>query len=182
MTIRDWPKWKTGTAIALALLLIADVALGIFVWQMARERPEMMRQRLDRLEMQAKLFRADVTRGEKIRASLPQVGKDCDTFYQQSFLDASTGYSQIDSDLGAIATKAGVRTSGFTYAQKPVKDRGVTEVSIATSLDADYPQILQFIEGIERSKNFYLLDDLRLDSAKAGEIRLELKLHTFFRT
>jgi len=117
-----------------------------------------------------------------LRASLPQAGKDCDAFYQQSFLDSPTGYSQIESDLDGIATKAGVRISGFTFKQKELKDRGVTEIQITTNLDADYPAIIQFINGLERSKNFYLLDSLRLASATSGGIRLDLDLHTYFRT
>jgi len=109
------------------------------------------------------------------------VGSECDTFYRESFLDASTGYSRIETDLGAIAAEAGVRTSGFGFKETPVKDRGVTEISIATTVDADYPAIVQFINGLERSKNFYLLDGLQLATA-AGGIRLELSLHTYFRT
>jgi hypothetical protein len=75
-----------------------------------------------------------------------------------------------------------VKTPGFSFRQKDVKDRGVTEISISTSVDADYPAVIQFINGLERSKNFYLVDDLRLGSATAGAIRLEIQLHTYFRT
>lgn len=178
----DWQHWKKRTAIALAILLAADVALAGFLWAAARQGPQAMRARRDRLAAQAKLLRADVDRGEKVRASLPQAGEDCDAFYHRAFLDSSTGYSQVVADLSAIASKAGVRTSGLTFKQQAIKDRGVTEVSISTNVEADYPAVIQFINGLERSKNFYLLDDLKLAAATAGGIRLELELHTFFRT
>lgn len=177
----NWRSWKKWTGIALAGLLAVDLALLSFLWQASREGPQAMRARRDRLAVQAKLLRADVDRGEKVRASLPQAGKDCDTFYHQAFLDASTGYSQIEADLGAIASKAGVRTSGFSFKQKEIKDRGVTEIGISTNVEADYPAVIQFINGLERSKNFYLLDGLQLASATAGGIRLELELHSYFR-
>ena len=177
----DWQRWKKWTGIALGVLLAADLGLGSFLWAAAREGPQAMRARRDRLEVQAKLLRADLDRGEKIRRSLPQAGKECEDFYQQAFLDASTGYSRIEADLSSIASKAGVRTSGFAFKQKEVKDRGVTEISIGTSVDADYPAVIQFINGLERSKNFYLLDGLQLASASAGAIRLQLQLHTYFR-
>ena len=141
-----------------------------------------MRAERDRVAIQAKLLRADVDRGDKIRASLPQAGKDCDTFYRESFLDGPSGYSQVETDLGAIASQAGVKTSGFTFKQKEIPDRGVTEVSITTGLEADYPAVIKFINGLERSKNFYLLDGLHLAKADTGGIRLELELHTYFRT
>jgi hypothetical protein len=63
-----------------------------------------------------------------------------------------------------------------------VKGRGVTEISIGTSVEADYPAVIQFINGLERSKYFYLLDDLQLGSASSGAIRLQIGLHTYFRT
>jgi Type II secretion system (T2SS), protein M subtype b len=177
----DWQRWKKWTGISLAFLLFVDLALASFLWAAAREGPQAMRARRDHLAAQAKLLRADVDRGEKVRASLPQAGRDCEAFYHQTFLDASTGYSQIEGDLSAIASKAGVRTSGITFKQKEIKDRGVVEISIGTSVEADYPAVIQFINGLERSKNFYLLDGLHLASATAGAIRLQLELHTYFR-
>ena len=177
----DWQRWKKWVGIALCVLLAADLGLASFLWAAAREGPQAMRARRDRLASQAKLLRADLDRGEKIRTSLPQAGKDCEAFYRKAFLDSSTGYSQIEADLSAIASKAGVKASGFTFKQKDVKDRGVTEISISTNVEADYPAVIQFINGIERSKNFYLLDGLHLASATAGGIRLELQLHTYFR-
>jgi Type II secretion system (T2SS), protein M subtype b len=179
---RNRPSWKMWTGIALALLLTADIGLAAFLWQTARQGPTEMRAQRDSLALQAKLLRADVARGGDIRTSLPQVKKDCDSFYRRSFLDASTGYSDIEADLDAIATKAGVKTSGFKFRQKEVKGRGVTEISVTTSVDADYPSVMEFINGLERSKNFYLLDQLSLTSASAGTIRLQIGLHTYFRT
>ncbi|HVB55803.1 MAG TPA: GspMb/PilO family protein [Candidatus Acidoferrales bacterium] len=177
-----WPAWKMWTSIALALLLAADVGLGVFLWQTARQAPAQMRSQRALLATQAKLLKADVVRGEKIRGSLPLVKNDCDSFYRQSFLDATTGYSGIESDLDSIAAKAGVKTSGFKFDQKEVKGRGVAEISVTTSVEADYPSLMEFIDGLERSRNFYLLDQLSLTSATAGAIRLQVGLHTYFRT
>jgi hypothetical protein len=180
--IKNLKTWKLLTIAALAVLLGADLGLGVFLWQFASRDPESLRSERDRMVLQAKLLRSDVERGEKIRASLPQIGRDCDTFYRDSFLSVSTGYSDIESDLDKIAAQSGVRTSGFSFKERPVKDRGVTEIDISTSLDADYPSIIRFINGIEKSKNFYLLDGLHLATATTAAIRLELELHTYFRT
>jgi hypothetical protein len=183
MTMKTaWQGWKLWIGIALGVVLALDLALAVFLWRVSLQQPQELRTQRDSLTLQAKKLRADVERGEKIRASLPQAGKDCDAFYQQSFLDSPTGYSRIESDLDAIATKSGVKISGFTFKQKELKDRGVTEIEITTDLDADYPAVIQFINGLERSKNFYLLDSLHLASATTGGIRLDLDLHTYFRT
>jgi len=171
-----------SVGVALALVLAADLALAGYLWRASYQEPLALRGQRDLLALQAKKLKADVDRGEKIRASLPQAGKDCDAFYQQSFLDSPTGYSRIESDLGEIATKSGVKISGYTFKQKEIKNRGVTEIQITTDVDADYPAVIQFINGLERSKNFYLLDSLHLSSVSTGGIRLNIDLHTYFRT
>jgi hypothetical protein len=113
---------------------------------------------------------------------MPQVGRECDAFYQKAFFDSTTGYSRIESDLNAISREAGVQTSGLKFKQKAVKNRGVTEIDISTKVTADYPSLIRFINGIERSQDFYLLDGLALHSAASGMVDLDLSLHTFFRT
>jgi type II secretion system (T2SS) protein M len=175
-------RWKQLTWVALGLLLVADLGLAGFLWVSAREGPQAMRTRRDRLAMQARLLRSDVQRGEKVRAELPQAGKDCDAFYHKTFMNAATAYSQVEADLTAIAAKAGVKTSELTFKPKEIKDRGVTEIQISTSLDADYPAVIKFIDELERSTDFYLLDSLQLTSATPGSIKLGLQLHTYFRS
>ena len=140
-TSRGSQNWKRWIRIALAVPLVLDLGLALYLWQGGRGNPREIRAEVARQTTEAKLFRADVDRGERIRASLPQAGKDAESFYQQSFLDASTGYSRIESDLGAIAAQAGVRTSGFAFKQKATTEAGVTQISITTSLQADYPAI-----------------------------------------
>ncbi|MGD0544924.1 MAG: hypothetical protein ABSB65_10975 [Candidatus Acidiferrales bacterium] len=181
-TTRPWDTWKKIILSALSLLLLADLALVFVMWQASREGVDSMRAQRTRLETQAKLLKADVARGDKIRASLPTVGKDCDAFYHDAFLDSSTGYSDIESDLGNIAVKSGLRVGGLTLNQKEVKGRGVTLITISESVDGDYPAIIKFINGLERSKYFYLLNNLQLDTSNLGGIRLRLELRTYFRT
>jgi hypothetical protein len=181
MTKLSWQTWQKWAAGAVALVLLVDVGLIAFLWSNSRQDRGDLAAERHRLSAEAKLLQADVNRGEGIRQSLPAVGKESDGFYRESFLDGSTGYSEIESDLGGIAAKSGVHTSGFTFKQTPIANRGVTEISIATSVAADYPAIIQFINGLERSKNFYLLDNLRLASAAPGSIHLDLALHTYFR-
>ncbi len=176
-----WPAWRIATAALLGVLLVGDGALGVFLWQTLRETPEELTANRDRLAAEAKLLDADVARGQKIRASLAQVGSDCDDFYKKSFLDSATVYSAIDTDIAEIAAKSGVKTSGFTFKRSDIKDRGVAELAIDTAVDGNYSSLLKFINGIERSKNFYFLNGLQLGSAGPGGIRLQIELHTYFR-
>jgi hypothetical protein len=63
-----------------------------------------------------------------------------------------------------------------------VKGRGVDQITIKASVQGGYLGLIQFVNGLERSKKFYLLDDLHLDSSNTGEVRLNLELRTYFGT
>ncbi len=175
-------SWKKWIGAGVALLLLADLALGVFLWQNSRDSEQSRRAEREKLALKAKLMNADVKRTEQIRGALPQVGKDCADFYQKTFPDAANGYSAIESDLDAIALHAGLKTSGVSFKPTELSDRGVTQLEITTQVSGDYLSVIRFINGLEVSKNFYLLNDLALDSASTGGIRLQLKLHTYFRT
>mgnify|MGYP001608520988 FL=1 len=65
--------------------------------------------------------------------------------------------------------------------ERPLETRGVTEVTVSATVEGDYVSVVRFINGLERSDNFYLLDSLGLASSTGGSIKLNLQLRTYFR-
>jgi len=173
--------WKIAVMAALGLLLVVDAGLAVLLWQLRQSDPAELRAAHAALETKAKLLRADIARGQSIQKNMPAVGKEADAFYQDEIPRAGKGYSGIVSDLGEIATKSGLTTSATAFHEAQVKGRGVTEIGIADSVEGNYTSVLQFISGLERSKNFYLLDDLSMDRAESGHLHLTLDLRTYFR-
>jgi Tfp pilus assembly protein PilO len=179
---KKFAPWKIGAMVAVGLLVLADVALCGVLWQLGREAPEDMKAQRTQLANTAAQLEKDVARGERIRSELGQVGKNSDDFYQTSFMDSRDVYSTVDADIATIATKAGVKTAGFQFHSNPVANRNVAQLDITMTVDGDYPALLQFVNGIERSKNFYFLNQLQLASSAPNGIRLQLDLHTYYRT
>ena len=182
MKTRNRNRWKIWVGAALGVLLLADLALVYVLWQFAQSGPDAMRMEHARLQSESRLLKADVNRAQAIRTHLPDVGQQCDRFYKDEFLPVSTGYSDVLSDLGAIAGKAGLQTSGITFRQKAIPARGVTEIGITADVEGDYSSIIQFIDGLEQSKKLYLVDNLKLSSQNANHIRLNLEIRTYFRS
>ena len=187
----SWQLLKKVIIGALVILLVADLGLLYVRWQNSRENEAAMRAERDRLQLTAKALKGDVERGQRIRESLSGVTKEYDSFYKTDFESAADGYSKIEGDLDAIALKAAVKSSGVSFEQKEVKGRGVDEIKISDTVEGDYSSIIKFISGLEQSRYFYLLSDLKLDSdlsaaqgsANPGAlIRLHLELRTYFRS
>ncbi len=174
--------WKRVVLAGLAALGLVDLGLGILLWQLRQTDPtDLSRQRTE-LQIKAKLLKADVARGEAIRKEMPKVGEQAKDFYEQELPQSTAGYSSLVADLGEIANKSGLRTSSTAFQDHELKDRGVTEIQIQETVEGDYASVLKYIEGLERSKNFYLLSDLGLDSSETGTLHLKLLLKTYFRT
>ena len=58
----------------------------------------------------------------------------------------------------------------------------MVEIEISTVVDGDYASLVRFINGLEHSNNFYVLDNLALAAGSAGVLKLNLQLRTYFRS
>jgi Tfp pilus assembly protein PilO len=174
--------WKRVVLAGLGALVVVDLGLAILLWQLRQTDPTDLSRQRTALETKSKLLKADVARGEAIRKEMPKVGDQAGEFYTQQLPAATAGYSSLVADLGEIANKSGLKTASISFQDHELKDRGVTEIAIQETVEGDYSSVLKYIQGLERSRNFYLLSDLGLDSSETGTLHLKLVLKTYFRT
>jgi hypothetical protein len=167
----------------LAAVLVADLALVAVNWKMAAA-PGDSDDELRLLRQQRALLGADIARAKKIRADLPDIQRNATTFFQQAITPAQSGYSGLIDNFGALAHTAGVRTSNTTYREGAPDKRGVVQVEIVATVSGDYPNIVRFINALEHSDTFYVLDSLSLGAGTGtgGGLGLNLHLRTYFRT
>ncbi|HEV8383483.1 MAG TPA: type 4a pilus biogenesis protein PilO [Candidatus Acidoferrales bacterium] len=178
---RNSRQWKRWVRIALAVVLAADALLVYANWSATDPAARAAAARLEKLHEEHGLLKADVERVSAIRDHLSEVQRDADHFYSQEFLPAGMGYSSIISDLGKISKSSGLGTSNVQFKERPLETRGVTEITVTATVEGQYVSLVRFINGLERSSNFYLLDNLTLASSTGGNIKLNLQLRTYFR-
>ncbi len=89
-------------------------------------------------------------------------------------------YSAIESQIDDLQVKSGVRLSRLQYAQgKP--DNGLTEITMDAGISGDYPQIMRFVNSLERDKNFFLIRAMQLTGQQGGQVNLRLRVSTWLR-
>jgi Tfp pilus assembly protein PilO len=179
---RPMEKVKRWVRNVVAALLAADVLLLGVVWYYAIEHPEAEKRSLERLRQENKKLGADVRRATTFREELPDVQKNCESFLRDTLLVSSSGYSSIVADLGKIAADAGLPPGAIGFKQKPADKQGIIEVEVTATEDGPYVSLVKFVNGLERSKNLYLLDSMSLNSGHDRGIRLNLVLRTYFRS
>ena len=96
-------------------------------------------------------------------------------FYDQRLPAA---YSTISGAIGDLASKNNVHLTRISYVQTPALS-GLAEVRMDASLSGEYAPLMHLINGLERSKIFFLIDGLTLTGQQGGLVNLRLRLTTY---
>lgn len=182
---RDFTTRRRTILGVLILLLVADLALGAYSVQLSYA-PRISWEKTARDVLQLKLLQKNIEEAQKIKEEMPKTQSDCQNF-EQSLLPAGTGYSSVSSELGAIAKKSGVRLEALSFKPTAIPERGMTEMAIESTINGDYRNAIEFLNGLQRSANIYEVESLSLATEKSAQgpanvIKLELHLKTYFRT
>src|SRR5215472_9283050 len=141
----------------LIVILAADVALLGIEWKL-NGSPHVSASELGRLEALEKQYRADNARLEQFKTELPADEKQWDEFFTTHFHPAGAGYSAISEDLGDLSRKSGLQSDSIGFHQHTPDARGLMQVDITTAVEGNYDSLIQFLDKLEHSDNFYVLD------------------------
>ena len=67
------------------------------------------------------------------------------------------------------------------YKEEDPQTSGTVPVSIEATFSGDYLQLVRFVNALERSRLFYIVDSINLAGESAGPVRLDVKLHGYLK-
>jgi hypothetical protein len=180
---RDFKVKKRLIVLVLVLLIGADVTLGVYTWNLASAQSA--QQELALLMRNRDLLKKDIQRAQDIRRRIPAIQKDCDAF-EHSLFPESSGYSSISAELSSLAAKSGLRLNSSNFNPQSVKGRDLTQLKIDAQVTGDYRGVVRFLNGLQRSENFYAVDGLSARSAAQaqgpkGALQVTVHIKTYFR-
>jgi hypothetical protein len=182
---RDFIWQKRIILLGVVLLVLADIVFAAYSWQLA-SAPHSPQKQLAVETKQRDLLKKSIDSAQKIRDNIPAIQKDCEHF-ERSLFPASAGYSAVRSELGEAAKKSGIYIEDMSFKQAEILSRGMTEVTIDTTVNGDYKSVIGFLNRVQRSANLYSVDALTLNTENANQataniIKVALHLRTYFRT
>lgn len=167
--LREIFRIRRGTIILLACLLLLDIVLYGVV---SHQGPRLG-------ELQSKL-------AEKSRQAAAGTARDAATVYRQGTADLKTFRDRIPAkrdfartlgELFDLASNNGLKISNISYKPGPVKGQeGLAVYEMSFSVVGRYPAVKSFISDILRWKNIITVETLSLNSAKATEDTVDLKV------
>jgi Tfp pilus assembly protein PilO len=89
-------------------------------------------------------------------------------------------YSSIAARIGELQVKSGVRLSRVQYTQGP-PGSDLTEISMDAGISGSYPEIMRFVNSIERDQTFFVIRAMALTGQQGGLVNLRLRVSTWLR-
>ena len=180
---RDFKVKKRLIVFLLVLLIAGDAALVLYTWKLASAQSP--QQELALLTRNRDLLKKDIQRAEQIRQHIPAIQKDCDAF-EHSLFPETTAYSTVSEELSSLAAKSGLRLDNRNFNPKAVKGHDLTELRIDAQVTGDYRGVVRFLNGLQRSTNFYAVEGLSARSAgqaqvSKGALQVTVHIKTYFR-
>lgn len=161
--------------LGLGLLVILNLVLGVrllLAWHTLHNAgPEQLAQAQS--SYRALDLESRPLRGLPEKVDLAR--KQADEFYDKRFPGA---YSAFISTIGDLSNKNTVRLTRVSYNQAQVIP-GILEVRMDANLSGEYAALMHFINGLERSKTFFMISGLTLTGQQGGLVNLRLGLTTY---
>ena len=118
---------------------------------------------------------------EGLDVKLERANVDADAFYAERL---PVSYSEIAQEIGVLAKKTTVRLAGAQYSQNAVTGDAagqLTQVTLDARLTGDYRPLVEFINGLERDKIFFLISGVTLTGQQSGTVNLRVRITTYIR-
>jgi hypothetical protein len=167
----------------LAVLLAGDLALAFYNWRTSvADKVPMAQLEADSRKLQ--LLSADIENAAKIQQNLPATVTDYNKF-DGTFLPASRGNSAVAAELDEVAKKSGVQIQSVGFRHADLAGRNLTQVDLDAIVNGDYGGIVRFMNNLQRSNSFYIVESLSLQAEGQGggsAMRIGLHMRTYFRT
>ena len=181
---RNFQTRRQAIIASLAVLIAADVALGVYAWKLGTATSA--QQELAALTFNRDLLKKDIQRAQEIRRRIPDIQKDCAAF-EESLLPESSVYSTVSFELDSLAAKSGLRLDNRSLKQSEIKgQKRLTALAIDAQVSGDYRGVVRFLNALQHSQNFYAVEELSAQMASKTNgpkdlLKVTLHIKTYVR-
>ncbi len=123
-----------------------------------------------------------VDRMERQRSRLQRQRDNLVRFHDDILSDKVSKLTTIQREIRSLATQFHVNPETVSYAPEYLKDQDLVSFEISFPLRGSYENLRQFIQSVESSRNFLIINDISLADSREGGVLLSvsIRLRTFF--
>ena len=127
-------------------------------------------------------LKKDIARIERTGSKFSCTKSDSDRAFDEILGRKEKRLAAIHRELRALAATKRVELGRINMTAKDLADANLVEYSITFGFTGNYETLRSFIEEIEASENYLVIEQIGLsgERAQGGELKLQLKLLTYF--
>jgi type IV pilus assembly protein PilO len=163
--------------VILAVFLVVDIAAAVVLLTPVAGSAVARQKEFDGIRRQVQAKMKLVIPPDQVQDRVEVARKQIASFYNDRV--PSEG-SEISTELGRLATANRVSLLAAKYMELDPDVPGLTRLRIDANIVGDYLQEVKFINSLERSKMFFVIDAVNLSgAAQPGNVRLSIALETY---
>ncbi len=162
-----------GFGVLLALVVVLAIRFA-FDWSATSESSA---DQLHNRQVQLRVLEQQMKPLRGLDQRVADSRKQIDAFFDDRI---PQHYSSIAEAIGNLQQKSGVNVTRLQYAQHQ-PGASLTEISIDAGISGAYPQIMKFVNGLERDRNFFIVRSMSLTGQQGGLVNLRMNFSTWLR-
>jgi len=167
----------------LGVIAVINILFFFILYRPVRSEYFRLQASIEKARADVQSRRLKIERLEKLSAQLETSAQDRQRLYTMHFIPKETGWSAILSKLDAMVQESAVKNSRKDYATGEGAQYGLVSVKIRLPVSGIYPNIMKFINEIEKANTFFIINSIDVRSTESSatpEVLMNLNLETYF--
>ncbi len=163
---------------AAGVLIVVDIVAIVILLSPVGAASAAKQQEFDQLRQEVQTKARTVVPPDQVQERIDEARKQIVQFEKDRI---PTEASAVSVELGKLASDAGVKLSSVRYDEADSDVPDLRHYRISAVIAGDYLQEVKFINALERSKQFYVIDSVNLGEQQQGAVRLQINVDTYLR-
>ena len=167
---------------ALVFFLANATAYVVYRFGFA-DRVESLNASLEERQKELEPLAAERTRLERLIQRSQRNDVEMRRLYDERFSTRSQNLTRVNAEVRKLARTAGLNPLQIQYSENPIEAYGLVKRSFSFSVDGTYLELRKFINLLELSEIFLILEEVNLageEAEQGAELRIRLQLATLF--
>lgn len=167
----------------LGVLVVANLAAAVMLIRPWGGSTQDLERQLGDLKQQVRQRKMTLDRLRYIVSKVAQGRAQDNEFINTYMMDRRTTASTIVADLSKAEQEAGIKSKGNSYSFDLIEGSDTLGMmTISANYEGNYGSLLKFVNGLDRSPRFVLIDSLQATPQQSGAaLNVSMKFYAFVR-
>ena len=157
---------------ALGVLLAANLVVAAFAFHLVGESPNDLDAQLASLRSTFRSSQQRLNKSSSLVRNM-DIGRDQGNKFEVSnMLPRRHTFGPLDEEINRLAKEAGMKVGTVNYSL-PEPNEGSSDLSMLTitaGFEGGYPQLMKFVNALDHSPRFLVIDELQVAPQPKGDI------------